>query len=143
MISKIERQKDVISLFERLDISPTMYKNAVEKYNSITIYLEENGIDADMYIQGSFALGTVVRPYSRDNDKGYDMDVVCKLRYSRNNATARGIRDEVRNILTSSDLYGGKMEEYDQCFTIVYADVNDIGIKTNFCNINNNRCKNS
>lgn len=127
MISKIERQKDVIGLFEKLDISPTMYKNAIEKYKSITAYLEAHGIDADMYIQGSFALGTVVRPYSKDNNKGYDMDVVCKLRYSRSDITAQQARDEVRDILTSNDLYGGKMEEYDECFTIVYADINDVG----------------
>lgn len=126
MVSKIERQKDVISFFEKLDISPTMYKSAIKKYNSITKHLETSGIDADMYIQGSFALGTVVRPYSEDCDKGYDMDVVCKLRYSKNDITAKSIRDEVREILTSSDLYGGKMEEYKECFTIVYSDINDV-----------------
>lgn len=100
MISKIERQKDVIGLFEKLDISPTMYKNAIEKYKSITTYLEAHGIDADMYIQGSFVLGTVVRSYSKDNNKGYDMDVVCKLRYSRSDITAKQARDKVRDILT-------------------------------------------
>ena len=27
-----ERQKDILSIISSLDISPTMYKNAVEKY---------------------------------------------------------------------------------------------------------------
>ena len=55
-----ERQKDILSIISSLDISPTMYKNAVEKYHAITKFLNDYGIDADMYPQGSFAFGTVI-----------------------------------------------------------------------------------
>lgn len=48
-----ERQKDILSIISSLDISPTMYKNAVEKYSAITKFLNDYGIDADMYPQGS------------------------------------------------------------------------------------------
>lgn len=34
-----ERQKDILSIISSLDISPTMYKNAVEKYKAITKFL--------------------------------------------------------------------------------------------------------
>lgn len=47
-----ERQKDILSIISSLDISPTMYKNAVEKYSAITKFLNDYGIDADMYPQG-------------------------------------------------------------------------------------------
>ena len=48
MINKPERQQDIIRLVQSLDISPTMHKNAVEKYRALANYLEENGIDVSL-----------------------------------------------------------------------------------------------
>ena len=70
-----ERQKDILSIISSLDISPTMYKNAVEKYSAITKFLNDYGIDADMYPQGSFAFGTVIRPNATDHSASYDLSV--------------------------------------------------------------------
>ena len=50
-----DRQNDILSIIASLDISPSMFKNANEKYKAITKFLEECGIEADMYPQGSFA----------------------------------------------------------------------------------------
>ena len=44
-----ERQKDILSIISSLDISPTVYRNAVEKYKAITKFLGDCGIEADMY----------------------------------------------------------------------------------------------
>lgn len=55
MPNVLERQQDILSIISELDISPTMYSNAVEKYKAITAYLESYGIEAEMYPQGSFA----------------------------------------------------------------------------------------
>ena len=65
MPNVLERQQDILSIISELDISPTMYSNAVEKYKAITAYLESYGIEAEMYPQGSFAFGTVVRARMR------------------------------------------------------------------------------
>ena len=35
-----ERQSDILRIVDDLDISPTLYKNAVEKYQHLTSYLE-------------------------------------------------------------------------------------------------------
>lgn len=40
---------------------PTLYKNAVEKYQALGHFLNDNGLEAEIYPQGSFAFGTVVR----------------------------------------------------------------------------------
>lgn len=53
-----ERIKNITKVVEQLDISPSLYKNAVEKYNNLAKFLNEKGIEADIYPQGSFALGT-------------------------------------------------------------------------------------
>lgn len=104
-----------------------MYKNAESKYKSIAKYLENHGLTADMYPQGSFALGTVVRPYSKDKDKNYDLDFICQVTGTRDDIAPSELREQLFNILNSSDLYGGKLIEYDECFTIEYADINNIG----------------
>ncbi len=122
-----DRQRDIINIISQLDITPTMYKNAVNKYNSIVKYLENNGIEADMYPQGSFALGTVVRPSVKDPNASYDLDFICQIRTTRNDLTAEDLREKVENILTSSDLYGGKLSIYEECFTIEYAEINNVG----------------
>jgi len=54
-----DRQQDILKIIAQLDITPTMYQNAVTKYTSIAKYMENNGVEAEMYPQGSFALGTV------------------------------------------------------------------------------------
>lgn len=123
----LERQNDILSLVAGLDISPTLYQNAEKKYKSIASYLAGHGIDADMYPQGSFALGTVVRPYSKDSDASYDLDFICQVKGTRSSIAPSELRNEIENILSSSDLYGGKLTVYDECFTIEYADINGVG----------------
>ena len=38
------RQQDILKLIEGLDISPTMYKNATDKYKAVGTYLQEQGV---------------------------------------------------------------------------------------------------
>ena len=92
MITK-SREKDVIKIIENLDISPTLYKNAVEKYQNIAKFLQGKGLNVDIYPQGSFALGTVVRPYSADDNAAYDLDFICQVSNTdRDDIDAKGWR---------------------------------------------------
>lgn len=122
-----ERQKDILSIVAKLDISPTMYKNAVEKYKAITQFLIDSGIEADMYPQGSFAFGTVIRPNAKDPLANYDVDVICQVKGNRNSLSPSELRKQIENALTSSNIYGDKLTIYDECFTIEYADINSVG----------------
>ena len=122
-----DRQKDILKIISQLDISPTMYKNAVEKYESISKYLENNGIEANMYPQGAFALGTVVRPNAKKVDASYDLDFICQIKSTRDDISANDLWTKVKDVLVGSDLYGGKLVIYEKCFTIEYADVNGVG----------------
>ena len=127
MISITERQDDILKLISQLDISPTMYKNAVEKYKAIAAFLEDCGIDADFYPQGSFAFGTVVRPSYNDPDANYDLDFICQLHLSREDIAPSELRAKIETALRSSDRYGGKLTKCGECFTIEYADINGVG----------------
>lgn len=75
MINIKERQNDILKAIESLDITPSMYKNADEKYHALANYLSRHtDIALDMYPQGSFTFGTVVRPFKDDRDGSYDLD---------------------------------------------------------------------
>ena len=43
------RQKDILSIIDKIDITPTMYFNAVDKYMQLACYLSDNGIEAEIY----------------------------------------------------------------------------------------------
>lgn len=126
-MNTFERRMDIVKIIEGLDISPTMYKNAVDKYLSIAKYLEDHGVNADIYPQGSFAFGTVVRPTANSDESAYDLDFICQVRQDKEGLTAAQLRDSIQSILDDSKLYGeGKLEVFDECFRITYAEVNGV-----------------
>lgn len=127
MISIFDRQNDILTIVSQLDISPTMYKNAVEKYKALAAFLNDCGIDADFYPQGSFAIGTVVRPCYKGQDASYDLDFICQLHFSRDSVAPSELRARIEGALKSSDRYDGKLTKCGECFTIEYADVNGVG----------------
>lgn len=70
------------ALIELLDIPPSYYEKAAARHQSLGEWFHrpESGIakyDPAVYPQGSFRLGTVIRPLL-DCDE-YDLDVVCQL----------------------------------------------------------------
>jgi len=126
-MSITSRQKDILSIIDGIDITPTMYINAEKKYLQLAQFLSDNGIEAEIYPQGSFALGTVVRPIMKGDDVAYDLDFVCQVRDQKNRLTPIELRDKVLNILKDSKLYEENLEEYEECFTISFADVDGVG----------------
>lgn len=115
---------DFDTIVKALDITPTMYKNAVDKYTAIAAYLDEQGIEADFYPQGSFRLGTVVRPLKNGKDADYDLDVVCQLKEDKASTDAKTVKNEVGNALKASKLYSDRLlPEDDRCWTLEYATV--------------------
>jgi len=81
-----ERKNYLASLLEKmgevLDITPTQHEDAVKRYEAVANYLKEDKniakYDLHMYPQGSFALGTVTKPDSEDDE--LDIDLVCELK---------------------------------------------------------------
>ena len=126
MTQPYERQSDILKLVERLDISPSMYKNAEDKYHALADFLEKCGIEADIYPQGSFALGTVVRPSAKDPNAAYDLDFICLVKQTRDEIAPSKLRQNIQDALESDERYKKRLEVCDECFTIKYADLGDI-----------------
>lgn len=122
-----DRQKDILDIIDKIDITPTMYFNAIDKYIQLASYLADNGIEAEIYPQGSFALGTVVRPIMRGDDASYDLDFVCQVYDYKNTLSPTELRNKVLKILQDSKLYDRNLKVYEECFTIEFADVDGVG----------------
>lgn len=96
MREKSYRKQDILKLIEGLDISPTMYKNATEKYKAVASYLQEQGLECEIFPQGSFSLGTVIRPYKQSKDAAYDLDFFCCINEDKGKTTPDHIKNVVR-----------------------------------------------
>ena len=120
----IQRRQEILELMKKLDITPTMRKDAEEKYHAIATYLQSNGIECNIYPQGSFAVGTVVRPLDKD---AFDLDTICELSVDKNSTTARETKESVGKVLMDSERYGDVIE-FDTCWTKKYANKFNIDI---------------
>lgn len=123
------KANDLEQIAEKLDISPTMYDYAVERYKGIAQYLADSGINADFYPQGSFRTGTVVRPLKNGVEADYDIDVMCNLSVKKDFTSPRQIKTSVGNALRSNQVYKEKLlPEDSRCWTLKYAGIsNDVG----------------
>ena len=121
----IERKADLIRLLEETDITYSMYKNAVEKYEAIVNVLKNSDIDAHIYPQGSFAIGTVVKPQRKSRNTDYDLDVICQVSYSKSSITATRLYEMVKKALENDGRYKGKLEFFEECITIHYAEISN------------------
>lgn len=126
LIKIAERKRDILKIIENLDITPTMFNNAVEKYNALAHYLNDNELSADIYPQGSFALGTIIRPNTKDSDASYDLDFICHVHSAKENMSPSELRNRIEYVLKNSGVYRDKLKVFDECFTIQYADINGI-----------------
>ena len=118
-----KRKQDIKKIIDGLDITPSMFKNAEEKYKNIAKYLNEHGLNVDISLQGSFAIGTATKPYSNGKDKAYDIDVICQ--FENENLTSEEIRNSLISTLNDSEVYNDKIKEWPKCFTLEYAKISD------------------
>jgi len=110
------------TLCEQLDISESQYENAKEKYNAVGKWLgESNSIlqsyNPQIYPQGSFKLGTVVKPLERDE---FDVDLVCELFISKN-AGQKQVNDLVGYWLRQNSKYEKILEPLKRGWRLNYS----------------------
>lgn len=122
----LNRDKDILKSLSDLDLSPTMEKNARDKYAALSKYLDKKGLDSDFYPQGSFLIGTTIRPYRDGKDHDYDLDVLVILKRKKKDTDAKTVKNDVGNCIKESKLYLDKLEKEDRnCWTLKYAEVAD------------------
>lgn len=111
---------------QHLDISPSDFKMAQERYSAVGRWLDggsyQSGASPDIYLQGSFRLGTVVRPYHDGQDADFDIDQVCELTYRQEPTFPRTLKHDIGDRLKANVDYLSMLDnEGRRCWTLQYA----------------------
>jgi hypothetical protein len=104
-----------------LDITPELYEEAVQKYGEICAWLHNPPsplarFSPDLYPQGSFRLGTVIRPVLHEDE--YDIDLVALLQSERDTVTKRELKALVGDRLKAHDDYRNRLTEGARCWRL-------------------------
>ena len=117
-----------------LDIPPSKYQQAVERYEAVGAHLESgtysecDNREPQVFPQGSFRLGTVVRPLIEGKESDYDIDLVCKLFKRKTAGSRKTAKSEVGDRLKENHKYEQILKpEGKRCWTLQYAEEDGIG----------------
>lgn len=122
-----KRKLEIEELISKLDLTPVMHQNAVKKYETLRDYLKSIDEDIIFYPHGSFSIGTTVRPYKNQQERNYDLDSICLFNKNRDEITQVKVRDNLKRMLEGNEEYCTKLDFYDRCITINYADYGSLG----------------
>lgn len=116
-------------LAEELSVSDSAYEAAERSYTSLGEWLdrEESTLrqyDPTVYVQGSFRLGTAIKPLSVEDE--YDLDSVCQLdNLSKSQLSQERLKSLVGKEVESYRKSKGMvkpLEEGKRCWTLKYSD---------------------
>lgn len=108
-----------------LDITETEYNDIVTSYNAMGEWLSSETSPLKIYApkirpQGSFMLGTMIRPVSPEGD--IDIDLVCQLTKKPCSWTQKDLKDSVGGRIKSHGKYMQMLDkEGKRCWTLKYA----------------------
>lgn len=110
-----------------LQVPPSRYEAAERSYKSVGDWLHREAsslrlADPQVYVQGSFRLGTAIRPFAEDED--YDIDLVCELSVSKFHLSQAQLKAALgKEIVAYADAHGmQRPTEGRRCWTLTYAD---------------------
>jgi len=117
------------ALAKALEIPSTRYEQAEKSYKSLGDWLHRDASsvrdhDPDVFVQGSFRLGTVIRPLTDDEE--YDVDCACSLRrLSKLDLSQHDLKDmlgqEIKLYRRSKGIQK-PVHEGRRCWRLEYAD---------------------
>ena len=116
-----------------IDIPPTKYQDAVDRYTSVGAWLEGGEYPGcsgalSIYPQGSFRLGTVVRPIRHGLEASYDIDLVCEIPLRKERTDPRSVKFVVGDRLRAHGTYRKLLDvEGRRCWTLEYAEQDGVG----------------
>jgi len=126
-----ERQNEISVILkksaEMLDIPESYYLEAKKRYEGVGNWLNKDDsalaiYNPEIYPQGSFLLGTVIKPILNKDE--YDIDLVCFLAdLDKNHTSQSDLKSIVGERLKENDDYKGLLEEEGRrCWTLNYAN---------------------
>lgn len=120
-------KENLNKLYEKIttsiDISEELFDKAETEYIKLGEWIDAETPDYDIsiYPQGSFALGTVVKPTNDTDD--YDLDIVCQFA-KQYGLTAEQLKvDVVKPLLARYNRTSKDIEEKRRCWHVEYAHI--------------------
>lgn len=110
-------------LVRAIDISDVLFEKAVAEYKAFGKWIDAQTPDyqVSIYPQGSFALGTVIKPITDKDD--YDLDLVCEFA-EQHELTARQLKiDIVQPLLKNYRKISGDIIEKRRCWHVEYEEI--------------------
>ena len=106
-----------------LDIPDAIADEAVLEFQRVAMWLgaEESPLqryDPQLYPQGSFRLGTPVRPVGGTGD--FDIDLVCRLNIRKEQITQKDLKRIVGDRLKADEELRKRLKELRRCWTLGY-----------------------
>ncbi|MBZ5539843.1 MAG: nucleotidyltransferase [Acidobacteriia bacterium] len=124
--SRFGQMNDLLrSICEELQVSPTAYDQAVNRYTAVCNWLEADGsavavFNPTIYPQGSMKIGTTVKPFGRDE---YDLDLVCEFRISVDKLQSPlQLLKLLEARMREHELYRSILEMKNRCVRLNYAN---------------------
>lgn len=114
------------TLGETLDITETQYNAAVNSYSAVGDWLAKPESTLAPYKpiirpQGSFMLGTMVKPINENDD--LDIDLVCELTGKDPRWTQYDLKHKVGDRLAANEQYRRMLDdEGRRCWTLIYSN---------------------
>ena len=115
-------------LVDLLDVPTSHYQRATQRYQSLGDWFHRDAsriakFDPQVYSQGSFRLGTAIRPLTKKEE--YDLDMVCELVLLKSNVSQRDLKElvgaEIKDYATANNL-NEPAKEKKRCWRLNYAD---------------------
>ena len=120
-------KQQINDLYERIvkdiDISDDLFDAAEAEYIALGQWIDKETpkYKIGVYPQGSFALGTVIKPFTGTDD--YDLDLVCEFA-EQYDLTAEELKcSVVKPLLQKYRKTRGDIEEKRRCWHVEYEDV--------------------
>lgn len=115
-------------LADEIDVPESRQKEAIDRYKSVGKFLNRDQsalahMEPDVYPQGSFRLGTAIRPVTEGEE--YDIDLVLQLKSTKRNEPQKSLKKKVGaelKIYASQNGMNSEPEPKRRCWTLEYAD---------------------
>lgn len=118
------KKKELIErIAHSLDITPDMYNHSQSVVRGLTNYLINIDPSIEVYKQGSFKLGTVIRPYQKDKYGDFDIDLVVQFPDGKENVNPCEIKARLREYLENSNYVKYLDAEGRRCWTLKYPHI--------------------
>jgi len=118
----IKREILIQKLADSLNLSPTDIQEAQSKYLGLSNYLKSFFPLSEAYLQGSYRLGTAIKPYIKDKEGDFDLDIVHEST-DGTNLQPGAVKNRLGDALKKAPQYNKYLdEEGKKCWTLEYEN---------------------